>query len=362
MKMRKALSLVLSMALIASLAACGQSNQPNTSGSAQSNNSAGNSSADGSTSMPNPADELKEQTLIFATYSEAGAVEAQLFTYLGDALKEATDGKIKYELYTDSMLGSDSELLEQLSTGAGTLHATVCSMTAFDLYCPQYNVFSVPYVYPDNESVSRSMNGLIGEKINEALGEHNIQVAGQYFRGNRQLTSNKLIETPDDLKGLKLRMADNVLFTKVWTAEGATCIPIASSEIFTALQTGVADAQENSTTTNYNRGIYEVQKYNILTNHIVDWYGVMFDKSWLESLPEEYQTLFLDLVEEACEYASKIVADSEQGMIDEMEEKGMTTVHPDVTPFQKIALSCLDDISKDWDQEVYQQMLIDVAQ
>lgn len=315
----------------------------------------------GATAYADGLDELEEQTIILATFTSSTNVEAAAFEYIAEQLPLRTDGKITAEVYTDSLLGGTQELLEQIASKSEQVQMTVSASVCLDMYAPEYNVFSVPYVYPDNDSVRRSWEGPIGEMINEKLAESNMIMMSPMFRGNRQLTANKEVNKPEDLKGVKLRLSENPAFVAVFEAMGAIPTVIAASEIFTSLQTGVVDAQENPIMTNYGRAIWEVQKYTMLTNHYVDWFCVVVDKSWHDSLPADVQDIVDEIIQEASDYASQLTEEKEAAAIKEMEGYGHVYVEVDPAPFHEVALSVLDKFSAEWDPAAYEQMLLDTA-
>ena len=303
------------------------------------------------------AAELKKQTVVVANWSEPTQPESVALQYITDKLVEIGGGKITAEYFPNAELGRQQELYEQMQSGE--IQICVGSASMFDTYCANLNPFSFPFIYPNVDAVKKSLNGSIGDAIREALARNNYLSKGIIERGNRQLTANKPVRAIGDLAGLKLRLPDIVYFVKCWQAMGANCVNFGSSELFTALQTGVCDAQENPTMTNYNRQISEVQKYYMITDHYVDFYTVVINKAWFDLLPTDFQNQLDTIIDEACEKGTLIVHASEEKCLKELEKQGMTIIRPDMTEFRKIAIDVFATVKSDFDENIYRQTLSD---
>jgi len=197
--------------------------------------------------------------------------------------------------------------------------------------------------------------------MREEFAKNNLLCYGLIFRGNRQLTSNKLIEKPADLVGLKLRLPQTAAWVKVWTQLGAMPTTIATAEVFSALQTGVVDAQENPIISNNQKGLQEVQKYTVMTNHIVDFIGYLVCKPFIDELNAEDRALVETAIKDATAYAQELYKEQEAEARAAMEKAGMKFVDIDVAPFKEKALANIDSLKGNWADWVYDEALNDTA-
>lgn len=303
--------------------------------------------------------EGESMNIIIGSVLNPGSPENIAMQWILDTLKERTNGKITGTLYEGGSIGSESELLEQARNN--DCQITMTSLVGLDKFAPQYNTISVPYLYKSADQIRATWNSSIGESIRAEFEKKGLYYDGIMFRGNRHMTANKIIETPDMLKGLKLRLPETQQWVTVWSGMGALPTPTAASETFSALQTGVVDAQENNITSNYNKAMWQVQKYTMLTNHVVDTYIFCWSKDWFDGMSEDYQVLVKQTILDAADYATQITADNEAKLRAEMEANGMEFIEVDTEAFKEAALPSIQKIAADWADGVYEQAMKDTA-
>ncbi len=316
-------------------------------------------SASASISAATPASGGKSYKLVFATSVSEKSPETQGLIHLGKILEERSNGRITGEAFYGGSLGSEAEIVEQTRTGA--IHAAVAAWDTWDLLASEYTPWVVPYLYKNSDQVLRSWEGKTGDAMREEFAKNNLLCYGLIFRGNRQLTSNKLIEKPADLVGLKLRLPQTAAWVKVWTQLGAMPTTIATAEVFSALQTGVVDAQENPIISNNQKGLQEVQKYTVMTNHIVDFIGYLVCKPFIDELNAEDRALVETAIKDATAYAQELYKEQEAEARAAMEKAGMKFVDIDVAPFKEKALANIDSLKGNWADWVYDEALNDTA-
>ena len=292
--------------------------------------------------------------------NNTGSPDEALLLKFAELIEERSGGNIKAVVFAGT-LGSELEIVEQIR--ANTVHMYVSATSTISTYAPEYNTFSVPYLYSNNEQLMKSWTGSIGDGLRA-----NYEAAGMYtsentlfIRGMRELTTNKLVKTVDDVKGLKLRLPSTAEWVTVWSAMGANIATISSSEVFSALQTGVVDAQENPIISNYNKGLQEVQKYTIMTDHIVDILPVIYSKGWFDGLDANTQELVTACIDEATEWANQYCVDVAMENTAEMEKAGMEFINVDTSSFKAVAMSCLKELSANWADGVYDQLIKDIG-
>jgi tripartite ATP-independent transporter DctP family solute receptor len=296
--------------------------------------------------------------MTLACYVNQDTPEGKGFEYIKEHLEAETDGRFTVELYFSSTLGTELELIEQIRSG--TLSLSISAWGGMDRFAKDLFPFVVPYLYPDREAARRTWNGPIGDAVRARLLESGIVHGGIYFRGNRQLTSNKRIAGVQDVKGLKLRLPETSAWIQVWSELGAIPSPIPTAEVFSALQTGVVDAQENPVSSNHDKKLWEVQKYISLTNHIVDYNGFYMSKKWLDTLDEGVRTKVMAIVGDALAYTEKYSDEKENELLQDMVTRGMTVVEVDMAGFREKARPAMERIQKEWQPWIYEQVLKDI--
>lgn len=348
---------VLCIVISVLLTAC---SQPGTPAPSQSSAAAPTSSAPAAPPASSaPEDAKKPVTMTLACYVNQDTPEGKGFEYIKEHLEQETDGRFTVELYFSSTLGNELELIEQVRSG--TLSLSISAWSGMDRFCKDLFPYVVPYLYPDKESARRTWNGPIGDAIRDRLLENDIVHGGIYFRGNRQLTSNKSVEKAADVVNLKLRLPETSAWIEVWKELGALPSPIPTAEVFSALQTGVVDAQENPISSIYDKKLWEVQKYICLTNHIVDYNGFYMSKKWLDTLDEADREMVMRIVTDALAFTEQYASESEQTLLKEMQEHGMQVIEVDMASFTEKAKPAMERIQQEWQPWVYEQVLKDIA-
>lgn len=234
---------------------------------------------------------------------------------LGDMLKEKTGGRITVDVFPASALGNNTELLEQLQMG--TLEMAISSVAFLGAFTDSTALLDLPYLFQSNEAAEEVLDGEVGQEIFSNLEPAGFRGMTWMATGWRHLTANKEIHKPEDMKGLKIRVMENQMHIDHFNALGASAVPMAFSELYTALQNGTMDAQENPFANIDGNRLYEVQKYIIKTGHIYDTSPLLASKTWWDSLTASDQALIQECVDEMIVYERELSASNEA----ELEEK-----------------------------------------
>jgi tripartite ATP-independent transporter DctP family solute receptor len=269
-------------------------------------------------------------------------------------LMAARTDKVKVAVFFGGTMGGERELVEQAKLG--TVHMCIEGWATKGAYLTKVIPWGVPYLFSSPRQIEKTISGRIGKEIDRIFQANGLVWAGEYFRGNRQLTSNRMVRGVEDLKGLKIRLPENPDWIHVWKAFGALPTPIPSPEVFAALQTGVVDAQENPVSSNYDKRIWEVQKYTILTNHIVDLEGYVLSKKFLDSLDAETRELVIRTAKDALKWCTDVSFSEEDKLAKDMQAKGMEFVTVDLKAFQKTALGTMDFFKAKWEPWVVEEL------
>ena len=246
---------------------------------------------------------------------------------------EKSNGTMEIEVYSGGSLGTWRDTIEGLEPGIVQI---VCeSIGTLEAYSPTASIDAYPYLYRDYDHYDKVMEGEIGEKLLTTVGEEGgFVIMGPSYRGARVMTSNKKVESVDDLKGVKIRAPGIQMYIKTWEYFGASPVPMDPAEIYTGLQQGTVDAQENPVMYSYGHAYYDVCDYLILTNHVMSTDVFIFNDDYFNNLPEEAQKVLRESAKEAGNFRTQMVLDKESEIIAEMEAKGMEVINPDISGFQ----------------------------
>ena len=249
----------------------------------------------------------------------------------GEELSKLTDGRIKVKVYPNGSLGKEMDLINGMQLG--TVDMTITG-ESLQNWAPMAALLAIPYGYKTLADMDAVAGGPIGKKIEaEIIQKAHIRPIAYFPRGPRELTSNRPIKSPSDLKGLKLRVPNVPLFVSVWKALGADPTPMAFSEVFTSLQNGTIDAQENPLALIKSASFYEVQKYVNLTDHVRSWiYLTISERTW-KKLSKADQSAVMKAAKIAQDYERGLFLADEKSLADDLKAKGMTFVKVDKQAF-----------------------------
>ena len=267
-------------------------------------------------------------------------------------IEEQTQGRIEVRLVGPEV-GGERDQLE--ATSRGEFQIVQSGDMVIANYAPRYGVTSVPFVFPDYESVAMAYEGELGERMNDALIENgNMRLIGRSLRGARLLTARNPIMTPADMDGVKLRVPEIDTWVQAWNSTGALPTPVAWTEVFTALQTGVVDAQENPIAQIYEAKLYEVQDYIMMTEHLLAYFHWCVNEEFFQSLSAADREIVQSVVREATDWGTSRQDAKSQEQLDEMvNEYGIQVIQPDKEAFFAVARPAIQEISdRLWAPEV----------
>ena len=249
----------------------------------------------------------------------------------GEELKALTDGRIEVQVYPNESLGKEMDLINGMQLG--TVDMTITG-ESLQNWAPMAALLAVPYAYKSLDQMDAIASGEIGDKIKaEIIEKAKIRPIAYFARGPRDLTSNRPIKSPDDLNGLKLRVPNVPLFVDVWKSLGASPTPMAFSEVFTSLQNGTIDAQENPLALIKSASFYEVQKYVNKTEHVRSWIYLTISEITWNKLSDADKAAVMEAAKRAQAYERKLFLADEQSLAKELQDKGMTFVDVDNAAF-----------------------------
>ena len=269
-----------------------------------------------------------------------------------ESLEKNTNGEMAVRLLGPEV-GGERDLQE--GTSRNEFQIFQSGDMAVSTYGAKYAVTTVPFVFPGYAGVDKAYNGKLGEKLNqEMIKNGNLRIVGLSRRGARLLTASKAIPTPTELKGLKLRVPEIKTWVDVWKEIGALPTPVAWPEVFTALQTGVVNGQENPVLQIFEGKLYEVQKFVMMTEHISSYFHWVVNEKFYQGLTPANRKIVEDAIKSATAWGSGKQAEKSEELRATMEKNhGVKFVEVDKQKFIAAARPAIDRIAdQQWAPEV----------
>lgn len=353
--MKKMTALLLSLAMVFSLAACGGKPAASTPPAASSKPAASTPAA--STPAAGAYDALDPVELIGADSAGKGAA-AQVFGELvATKLDEITGGKLTMAYYPNSELGGDADLLRQVKDN--DIQIVVCQVAPMVSFIPELAVFDLPMMFSkyDGDTIDKVLNGADSDfraQIAAAYDKANFHYLGMLQNATYRLTTaNKELKDLASFKNLQIRTMENKNHMTFWTAIGANPTPLAWPEVYFALQSGAIDAQENAADTCASANFNEVQKYLACTNHILYANQIAISKTAYDALDPAYQAALDQAVAEAMAEMRPTLAELDANNKKSLTDKGMTLIEYDAAFYDEILnLPGVQQLYKDIDAQI----------
>ena len=242
------------------------------------------------------------------------------------------NGRLEVRVYPNEQLGKEKDLVTSIQNGTADIGIFGETLTTFG--ASKTILMATPYLLKDSAQLHKVAGGEVGKEIEaQVLEKVKLRTIGYFERGPRDLTSNRPIKTPADLNGLKVRVPNVPLFVDTWQALGAKPIPMAFSEVFTSLQQGTIDGQENPYALIRSANFFEVQKFLNKTGHVRSWIYVCIGEKRFASLPPDLQKVVLDAGKEMQKYENELFLKGEKELETFLKSK-MTFVDVDIAAFQ----------------------------
>jgi tripartite ATP-independent transporter DctP family solute receptor len=253
----------------------------------------------------------------------------------GEELSALTDGRIAVEVFPNESLGKEIDLINGMQLG--TVDMTITG-ESLQNWAPMAALLAVPYAYKSIEHMDEVASGEIGDQIKAQIVEKaQIRPIAHFARGPRNLTSNRAITSPAELDNLKMRVPNVPLFVDTWKALGANPGPMAFSEVFTSLQNGTIESQENPLALIKSASFFEVQSHVNMTEHVRSWIYLTIAESTWNKLSADDQGHVMEAAARAQAYERDLFNASIAADRAFLEEKGMTFVEVDGAAFQAAA-------------------------
>jgi len=240
--------------------------------------------------------------------------------------EERTQGKVKVEVYPNSMLFKDAEELDALQLGSVQMLAPVPGKFG-PVGLPEFEVFDLPYMFPDIDAVHKVYYGPVGASLMKRLESKGLVGLAFWDNGFRVMSANRPLHTPADMKGLKMRINSSKVNAAIMKSVGAVPQTMAFSEVYQALQTGVIDGTEGPLSNLYTQKQYEVQKHVTLTFHTISNYVVVVNKSFWDKLPAGVRTTLEGAMKDATKLNDQVAEKDEAAAIAAIKASGRSEIY-----------------------------------
>ena len=297
---------------------------------------------------------LAQQKLKWAHVYETSEPYHKWSVWAAQEIEKRTNGRYHVDVFPASSLGKESDLNQGLTLGTVDMIISGLSFAARTM--PRIGVGYYPYTFRDGAHLIKWANDPgFKAMTDEYRNKTGIQITAMTYYGIRQTTSNKPFTDCAGMKGLKMRVPDVPAYLALPKSCGANPTPIAFAEVYLALQNGTVDAQENPLTTIEAKKFYEVQKYIILTGHIVDSLATQIAPHVWSKLSDADKKIFTDVTQEAAAQATDEITKRETALADEFRKKGLTVTPVDKKSFQDaimktVSLESMGYNKADWEK------------
>lgn len=278
-------------------------------------------------------------------------------------IEEASDGQVSVEIHNGGTIAtSDGQIVELLNNNTIDLSTSSAYGTASATGVKGFNLFDMPFLFQDRKEFYAFLDGDYGDRLAEEVGEsQNVEVLGYTDLGFYSIMNgSRAVETPEDLKGLKIRTSAAALHVDTFSELGANPTPMDYSEVFTSLQQGTIDGVSTTTPLIYGDRFYEVNKHITLTNHILLPHVLMVNKDFYNGLSEDMKQVFDEAVDVYIEESRKLAIEAEQEAVDGLVEEGVevTELSPEqLKLFQEAAESVRENNINEVGEENYHEAM-----
>lgn len=264
-------------------------------------------------------------TIKFSHVVAENTPKGQMANKFRDLVAERLDGKVVVEVYPNSQLFNDNQVLEAMLLGDVQLAAP--SLSKFGQYTEKLQIFDLPFLFKDMAAVERFQGSAAGQSLLTSMEDVGLLGLGYIHNGLKQLSANKPLLVPEDAKGLKFRIQSSDVLQAQFEAVGALPVKKPFSEVFTLLQTKAIDGQENTWSNIYSKKFFEVQEHITASNHgLIDYLIVTSAEFW-NGMPDDVRAEVEKALDEAISHGNKVAMDKATGDRAKIAESGRSTIH-----------------------------------
>jgi tripartite ATP-independent transporter DctP family solute receptor len=298
-----------------------------------------------------------QQVLRLATLQGEGQPSFEGLKRLAELVDERSEGELQVEIFGDGQLGTEQESVEGVQFG--TIDMFMGSTGSVGRFLPKLEAFAHPYVWRDVDHMLGVVRGEIGDELTEELvASTGIRILDMgWVFGRRHLTTSETeVLTPADMAGLKVRVQPTEIYLATIEGMGGNPTPMDFKEVYTSLQTGVIDGQENPINVIATRALYEVQDYLMLTGHITQNQTVIVNDQVFQSLSPELQEALVSATRDAGDYQNEQLEQKEAEQLELIKANGMKIVEPDVEAFRDATANVHEKFDAAWGEGFFERI------
>lgn len=277
-------------------------------------------------------------------------------TKFKELVEERTGGDVKVTIFPNAKLGDERTLLERMKLGV--VDAGVITTGPLINFIPQFGVVDLPFLFSGPDHAYRVLDGNVGKQLMAAMEPQGWKGLAFAERGFRNLTNSKHpVTTPDDVKGLKIRLMQNPVYVDSFKALGANAVPMAWTEVLTALQQGTVDGQENPLNVIVSFKLYETQKHMTLSRHAYAPAIIMMSKKSWDKLTDGQQQIVQQAAQEAAEFERAYDNQKEAEWLQFLKDQGMEVVEtPDLAAFREAVKPVYEKYQDQFGKDLIEQI------
>jgi len=268
------------------------------------------------------AQDVKTRIIRFGYGLSESSNQGRAVKYFAEELSKRSGGKLKLKGFGDASLGSDIQMQNALIGGAQEM--MVGSTATLVGIVKDFGVYDLPFLFNNEKEADAVLDGPFGEKLLKSLNDKGLVGLVYWENGFRNLTNSKRpITKLEDMGGIKLRVMQNPVYIDMFNRFGANAVPLAFSELFTAMETGTVDGQENPVTTIQSSKFYEVQKYLTISRHVYSPWIMLASKRWYDGLSADEKKILNEAAVASRDFERKDSREASAQSIAYLKEKGM---------------------------------------
>lgn len=307
--------------------------------------------------------EIRDQTVKFASANNKGHPQVTGMEKFAELVKEKSGGKIEVKLFPGGTLGGDVQTVSALQ--GGVIEMTVLNAGILASNVKEFGAVDLPFLFDSGEEADKVMDGPFGTGLMERLPDTGLVGLAYWELGFRNLTNNRHPVTKlEDINGLKIRTIQSPIPVELFNALGANAVPLPYTELYTALETGTVDGQENPSANIINAKFYEVQKYMTLTRHQYNPQIVLVSKKFWDGLNDEEKAVLQQAAVEARDFQRKVSREQDAAALEEIRKTGMevSELSPEETQKLRDAVKpMIEKFSADIGQETVEALFKEIG-
>jgi len=307
--------------------------------------------------------EIRQHEVKFAGANQKGHPQVTGMEKFAEIMKAKSGGKIVVNVFPGGVLGGDVQTVSALQ--GGIVQMMVLNAGILQNLAKPFASVDLPFLFTSPQQADKVMDGPFGDHLNAMLPDKGLVSLGYWELGFRNLTNKKRpVASLDDLKGLKIRIIQSPIMVDLFGALGTNAVPLAYTELYTALETGTVDGQENPYANIIAAKFYEVQKYLTNTRHIYNPQIVIVSKKFWDGLNADEQKLFKDAAVEARAFQRQVNRDKDADFLKQIKERGMqvTDLSPaEMAKFQAAVKPVVDKYTNDIGPDTMKLLFAELA-